>query len=146
MIKDYFKAAWRNLLKDKIFSVINVLGLAMGISTFLLVVNYLRFEYSFDEFNANETRIYRVPMVITEKGARPPTFAFTYPALAPAMKKDVPEVEEAIRFRKVWGIVSHGDQKIIESGQIYYVYPAVFIYNLKLPVCSKIILKQRLEI
>ena len=126
MIKNYFKTAWRNLLKNKTFSVINVLGLAIGIAAFLLIVNYLRFEYSFDDFNANKDRIYRVPMVITEKGGQPQTFAFTYPALAPAMKKDFPEVEEAIRFRKVWGVVSHGDQKIIESGMIYYVDPAVF--------------------
>jgi len=126
MIKNYFKTAWRNLLKNKTFSVINVLGLAIGIAAFLLIINYLRFEYSFDDFNANKDRIYRVPMVITEKGGRPQTFAFTYPALAPAMKKDFPEIEEAVRFRKVWGVVSHGDQKIIESGMIYYVDPAVF--------------------
>jgi putative ABC transport system permease protein len=126
MFRNYFKTAWRNLLKNKTFSVINVLGLAIGIGAFLLIVNYLRFEYSFDDFNANKDRIYRVPMVITEKGGQPQTFAFTYPALAPAMKKDFPEIEDAIRFRKVWGVVSHGDQKIIESGMIYYVDPAVF--------------------
>src|SRR6185295_7757419 len=126
MFRNYFKTAWRNLLKNKTFSAINILGLAIGIASFLLIVNYLRFEYSFDDFNANKDRIYRVPMVVTETGGQPQTFAFTYPALAPAMKKDFPEIEEAVRFRKVWGVVSHGDQKIIESGMIYYVDPAVF--------------------
>src|SRR5215203_2615361 len=105
MFRNYFKTAWRNVLKNKTFSIINVLGLAIGIAAFLLIVNYLRFQYSFDNFNANQQRIYRVPMVITEKGGRPQTFAFTYPALAPAMKKDFPEIEEAVRFRKVWGVV-----------------------------------------
>src|SRR5882672_9284901 len=105
MFKNYFKTAWRNLAKNKAFSVINVLGLAIGIAAFSLIINYLRFEYSFDSFNANEDRIYRVPMIETETGGKPQTFAFTFPALAPAMKKDFPEVQEAIRFRKRWGVV-----------------------------------------
>jgi putative ABC transport system permease protein len=126
MFKNYFKTAWRNLLKNKTFSAINVLGLAIGIAAFLLIINYLRFEYSFDDFNVNKDRIYRVPMIVTETGGRPQTFAFTYPALAPAMKKDFPEVQEAIRFRKQWGVVQRGDQKIIEDGMIYYVDPSVF--------------------
>src|SRR3954471_20334497 len=126
MLKNYFKTGWRNLLKNKVFSIINVLGLAIGIAAFLMIVNYLRFEYSFDDFNANKDRIYRVPMIVTETGGQPQTFAFTYPAVAPAMKKDFPEVQEAARFRKTWGIVQHADQKIIESGFIYYVDPSVF--------------------
>lgn len=126
MFKNYFKTAWRNLLKNKTFSAINVLGLAIGIASFLLIVNYLRFEYSFDDFNANKDRIYRVPMAETEKGGQPQTFAFTYPALAPAMKKDFPEVQEVVRFRRRFGIVQRGDQKIIENGMIYYVDPGVF--------------------
>src|SRR4051794_22487546 len=126
MFKNYLKTGWRNLLKNKVFSVINVLGLAIGIAAFLLIINYLRFEYSFDDFNVNKDRIYRVPMIVTETGGKPQTFAFTYPALAPAMKKDFPEVKEAVRFRRRFGVVQHGDQKIIESGSIYYVDPAVF--------------------
>jgi len=126
MIKNYLVTAWRNLLKNKTFSAINVLGLAIGIAAFLLIINYLRFEYSFDDFNVKKDRIYRVPMVITETGGKPQTFAFTYPALAPAMKKDFPEVEEVVRFRRRWGVVQHGDQKIVENGLIYYVDRPVF--------------------
>lgn len=126
MIKNYFKTAWRNLWKNKVFSAINILGLAIGIAAFLHIVNYLRFQYSFDDFNANKDRIYRVPMAITETNGKPQTFAFTYPAVAPAMKKDFPEVQEAARFRSRWGIVQQGDQKIVESGMIYYVDASVF--------------------
>lgn len=126
MLTNYFKPAWRNLMKNKVFSAINVLGLAIGIAAFLLIVTYLRFEYSFDDFNANKELIYRVPMTETEKGGKPQSFAFTYPALAPAMKKDFPEVQEAIRFRRRSGVVQHDDQKIVESGLIYYVDTGVF--------------------
>lgn len=126
MIKNYFKTAWRNLLKNKTFSAINIFGLSLGIATFLLIVNYLRFEYSYDDYNVNKDRIYRVPMIETEKGGKPQTFAFTFPAVAPALKKDYPEIQEVVRFRKQWGVVSHADQKIIEDDQIFYVDPGVF--------------------
>ena len=109
MIKNYFKTAWRNLLKNKTFSFINISGLSIGIAAFLLIVHYLRFEYSFDSFNVNKDRIYRVPMVISEINGKPQTFAFTFPAVAPAMKKDFPEIEEVVRFRRRWGVVQYED-------------------------------------
>lgn len=126
MIKNYFKTAWRNLLKSKTFSAINIFGLAIGIAAFLLIVNYLRFEYSYDDMQVNKTRIYRVPMKVAEKDGKVQTFAFTYPAVAPAMKKDFPEVEEAVRFRRRGGIVKYGDTKVVENGSIYFADPSVF--------------------
>src|SRR5215467_6374030 len=100
MIKNYFKTAWRSLMKNKTFSAINIFGLSVGIAAFLLIVNYLRFEYSYDDQHTNKDRIFRVPMTVTEKGEKEQTFAFTYPAVAPALLKDYPEVEEAVRFRR----------------------------------------------
>jgi putative ABC transport system permease protein len=125
MIKNYFKTALRNLWKNKTFSAINIFGLSFGIAAFLLIVNYLRFEYSYDDFQTKKDRIYRMPMALSEKGGKEQTFAFTYPAVAPALKKDFPEVEEAIRFRRQSGIITQGDQKILE-GNIYYADPAMF--------------------
>lgn len=126
MFYNAFKTAWRNLLRKKTFAGIHILGLAIGIGVFLLIANYLRFEYSYDDYQQNADRIVRVPMILTEKGGEPQTFAFTYPALAPAIKKDYPEVKEAVRFRRRWGIVRHGDNAFNESGRIYYTDPAVF--------------------
>ena len=59
-------------------------------------------------------------MVISEKGGKEQTFAFTYPALAPALKKDFPEIAEVVRFRRQGGIVTQGEQKISEDGNLYY--------------------------
>ncbi|MEP7237017.1 MAG: ABC transporter permease [Ferruginibacter sp.] len=126
MIKNYFKIAWRNLIKNKTFSAINIFGLAIGIAAFLLIVNYLRFEYSYDDMQVNKNRIYRVPMKVAEKDGKLQTFAFTYPALAPAMKKDFPEVEETVRFRRRGGIVKYGETKVVENGTIYFADPSVF--------------------
>jgi len=47
MIKNYFKTAWRSLWKNKTFSAINIFGLSVGVAAFLLIINYLRFEYSY---------------------------------------------------------------------------------------------------
>ncbi len=126
MIKSYFKTAWRNLWKNKTFSAINIFGLSIGVAAFLLIINYLRFEYSYDDAHVNKDRIFRVPMMVAEKGGKEQTFAFTYPAVAPAMKKDFPEVEAAARFRRQGGVVRHGDQKIIEAGTLYYADSSLF--------------------
>ena len=121
MFNNYLKITWRNLLKNKTFSIINLVGLSVGIAAVLLIINYLRFEYSYDDMHKNGDRIFRVPMIVAEKDGKQQTFAFTYPALAPAMKKDFPEVEKAARFRRRGGVVSNGDQRIIENGGIFFV-------------------------
>ena len=64
-------------------------------------------------------------MVISEKGGKEQTFAFTYPALARALKKDFPEIAEVVRFRRLGGIVAQGTQKISE-GNLYYADLALF--------------------
>src|SRR5436190_1112814 len=126
MIKNYFKTAWRSLWKNKTFSAINIFGLSVGVAAFLLIINYLRFEYSYDDAHVKKDRIYRVPMMTKEKGGKEQTFAFTYPAVATALKKDFPEIEEAARFRRQGGIVIYKDQKIIESGTLYYADASLF--------------------
>ena len=60
MIKNYFKTAWRSLLKNKTFSVINIAGLAIGMAACLLILQYVSFELSYDRFNKNAADIYRV--------------------------------------------------------------------------------------
>lgn len=126
MIKNYFKTAWRSLWKNKTFSAINIFGLSIGVAAFLLIINYLRFEYSYDDAHVKKDRIFRVPMMTKEKGGKEQTFAFTYPAVAPALKKDFPEVEEAARFRRQGGIVTYKDQKIVEGGALYYTDASMF--------------------
>src|SRR6185369_9469424 len=103
-----------------------IFGLSIGVAAFLLIVNYLRFEYSYDDAHLKKDRIYRVPMMTKEKGGKEQTFAFTYPAVAPALKKDFPEIEEAARVRRQGGIVKQGDLKVIEPGTLYYADPTLF--------------------
>ena len=126
MFTNYFKTAWRNLWKNRTFSLINIFGLSIGVAAFLMIINYLRFEYSYDDAHLKKDRIFRVPMMLKENGGKEQTFAFTYPAVAPSMIRDFPEVEEAARFRRVGGIVTYGDQKIVEAGSLFYADASMF--------------------
>ena len=60
MISSYIKIAWRVLIRQKAFSLINILGLAVGMAACLLIVQYIGFELSFDNFHKNGYRIYRI--------------------------------------------------------------------------------------
>jgi putative ABC transport system permease protein len=60
MFKNYFKTAWRNLMKNKVFSFINIAGLSIGIAVSFVILMYVRDELSFDKFNVNANRIVRV--------------------------------------------------------------------------------------
>ncbi len=62
MIKNYFKIAWRNLIQDKSFTFINLLGLATGFAITLLIVQYVRFEFSYENTHINADRLVRLTM------------------------------------------------------------------------------------
>jgi putative ABC transport system permease protein len=126
MLTNYLFIAWRNLRKNLTVSAIHIFGISTGIAAFLLMVTYLRFEYSFDRFHSHADRIFRVPMVISEKNGKEQRFAFTYPAVAPTLRNDFPEIEESVRFLRRSGVVSREELKIVEEGSIYYTDPSVF--------------------
>src|SRR5678816_3335914 len=60
MFKNYFKTAWRNLWRNKIFSVIKILGLSIGLSVCMLIFLYTKDELSYDQFQENKTQLYRI--------------------------------------------------------------------------------------
>lgn len=66
MIGNYWNSAWRNLMKRKKFSFINIFGLAVGMASALLILTYVAFEFSFDKMHAKHDRIYRVQSTFYE--------------------------------------------------------------------------------
>ena len=93
MLKNYFKIAYRNLLKNKIFSLVNIAGLAIGMSACFFIFLYIHFELSYDGWHKNIANLYRVPIQITGSLFNNTNVeASNHPALGPAMKKDFPEV------------------------------------------------------
>jgi len=113
MIRNYFKTAWRNLWKNKVFSLINVLGLSLGMAACLLILQYVNFELSFDHFNKNAANIYRVINDRYQNNKLIQHGTITYSAVSRAMKEDFPEVANYARV--VPGgqqIITYKDKKI----------------------------------
>ncbi|MGN6493735.1 MAG: ABC transporter permease [Agriterribacter sp.] len=98
MIKNYLKIAWRNLTKNKIYSLVNIFGLALGMTACFFVFQYVHFESGYDRFNEHAANIYRVPISYSGSFANVPMTAANHPATGPAMKKDFPEVLDFTRM------------------------------------------------
>ena len=98
MFRNYFKIAVRNLWRNKIFSGINVFGLALGIATCLLIILFVQNELSYDRFNKKSDQIYRVVFRGTMEGGEIKE-ANVMPPVAQTFKNDYPEILEATRIR-----------------------------------------------
>lgn len=113
MFKSYFKTAWRNLRKNKMFSVINIAGLAIGMAACLLILQYVSFEMSYDRFNKNAADIYRVTNDRYQKGKLVQHGTITYSAVGKAMQDDYPEVIAHTRVEPFNSqVLGYGDKKI----------------------------------
>src|SRR6185436_9377515 len=97
MLKNYLKIAIRNLWKNKVFSFINIAGLAIGLSCFLLIALYVSDELSYDRYNDKADRIYRVNSDIRFGGTELKLAVCSDP-MGATLKKDYPQVEEFVRF------------------------------------------------
>ena len=125
MIRYYLKITFRGFLKNRISTLINLLGLGVGMSCAIMLFLYIQDELSFDKHHKNYDRIYRVTShfkIPTEERKIPLTSAI----LAPTLKKDFPEVEEAVFFyRKRQAFIATGDRKFYQK-KVYYTQSGLF--------------------
>jgi len=98
MLKNYFKIAFRNLIRHRIFTFINVLGLAIGLVCFILIMLWIQDELSFDRHNSNFEQIYRIG-TDTKMGEQEETGTWTAIPLGPALMEEIPEIESAVRLK-----------------------------------------------
>jgi len=118
MIRNFFKIAYRNVLRNKGFSAINITGLAVGMAAAILILLWIQDELSYDNFHTNKDRIYEVWNRVPMDGKISSWNSVSAPA-ARALEKDVPEVERAVRVS--WDskfLMSVADKKIIKTGYI----------------------------
>src|SRR3954464_10179145 len=99
MLYHNLKLAFRNLLRNKSFSFINISGLPIGMASCIIIGLYIFHELSFDRFHHNHASIFRVNKITNEKGGKALQDAITPGQLAPALTKDIPEVIAATRYR-----------------------------------------------
>jgi putative ABC transport system permease protein len=114
MLGNYLKIAFRTLWASRGFSLINILGLSVGLSACFLIFLYVRLEYSYDEFHSKAGRIYRVVTDIKTPTSTDHEAGTTGP-IAINVKKDMPEVEDAVRLTGDQFLVRKGDFKFQEK-------------------------------
>jgi putative ABC transport system permease protein len=124
MIKNYIKTAFRSLQKNKGFTAINVLGLALGLATCLLIVFYVVDELSYDKYNVNANRIYRVNEDL-KLGDNKVQYAVCMAPLAQTLKNDFPDVENTVRLKKISMHVTKGTESILEYNALF-ADPSIF--------------------
>ena len=114
MIRNYFKTAWRNLLRYKLFSGLNIFGLATGMACSILIFLWVLDELSFDNFNSNADRIFRLTAKVSDVNA-----AVVPPALAQAIKTQVPAIKNATRLAAAQEMITVGTKKFDEKKMFY---------------------------
>ena len=119
MITNYLKTAVRNLFKHKGYTLINILGLAIGMAACLLILLYIRHELSYDGYHQNSDLMYRISMA-ARWGGRDFDVAVVPAVTAKTMVSDFPEVEDAVRFRQRGDyIVQYKDQSFREDKIVF---------------------------
>jgi putative ABC transport system permease protein len=128
MLRNYFTVAWRNLWRHKLYSLINIGGLALSLTSCAFIGLWVYDERSYDAFHDDADRIYRVAKdFVTRGGTRTPD-ATTPAALATALQTESPEIQAVTRIYPNWGqkyLVKRGDQRFYEEG-VYRVDPNFF--------------------
>ena len=118
MLKNYLKIAWRNLLRNKSFSLLNIVGLSIGLAVTALIVIWINFELGVDQYHANKDRIYEVYNKYPVDGELW-TWNSTPKVMGPVIKKDYPEVEAVTRyFYDTPFLFSKGDKRIKSTGTV----------------------------
>ncbi|HEY5327009.1 MAG TPA: ABC transporter permease, partial [Mucilaginibacter sp.] len=133
MIKNYIKTAWRSLVKNKFFSLINILGLSIGMAACLLLLEYVSFELSYDRFNKNAGDIYRVVNDRYKNGKLIQHSTMTYSAVSKAMQADFSEVSNYTRVMPGFRILIFYNGKKLEVQQSFGVensFLSMFSYPL----------------
>ncbi|MBK0379171.1 ABC transporter permease [Mucilaginibacter segetis] len=115
MFKNYLKTAFRSISKNKSFTLINILGLALGLTTCLFIVFYVVDELSYDRYNINANRIFRVNEDL-KLGDNSVQYAVAMPPLAKTLKAEYPYVEDAVRIKNAGAThVKKNNVNIIEN-------------------------------
>ncbi len=125
MIQNYLKTAIRTLLKNKGFTVLNVLGLSLGLASCLLIIFYVVDELSYDRYNTKADRIYRVNEDL-KLGENNVLYAVCMPPLAQTLKNDFPYIENTVRLKNAGSRhVKKGTTNILEN-KLAYADPSLF--------------------
>jgi len=124
LIKNYIKIAWRNLLKHKGYSAINILGLAVGIAVCVLIFRHISHEMSYDTYHENAGQMYRVTLQMGERHE-----AVTPSVVLPALQNNFPEIENGVRILAAGNyrpLIIRYEEKVFEESRFAYADSSFF--------------------
>jgi len=133
MIKNYFKTAWRNLLKNRFYSIINISGLSAGLAVGILILLWVQDEFSFDSFHKNEKNIYKVENMVGTGDSRQ-LWTNTASPIGVLAKKEIPGVEDVVRisYNGRYGLFKYND-KTFSNENYFFTDPSFFsVFDFKL--------------
>ncbi len=114
MLRNYFKIAWRNTWKHKLWSCINITSLALGIAACLLIFLFIEEERKFDSIHSDYDQIYRLAEVQSFPGTNTQQVALSMPGMGPALVRDYPSIQD---FTRYWGrgkkLIVHQNRKLL---------------------------------
>src|SRR5215203_62308 len=114
MFKNYFKTAFRNLARNKVYSFINIAGLSLGLACAMLIMLYVKDEVSFDRFNKNVNNIYRI---VSQRNKN--TISNTGVLQGPRFMQNVPGIESFVRVENRYEDIKTGTE--VQSQRLLYV-------------------------
>jgi putative ABC transport system permease protein len=126
MFRNYLTVALRNLLRYKVYSAINISGLAIGMACCILIFLFVEHELSYDTFHNHEQQIYRITTDVPYQNGID-HLAITWGPVGPLLVKDFPEVIQAVRFFHYFpkALLSYEEKHFYES-RFFFVEPTVF--------------------
>jgi putative ABC transport system permease protein len=126
MLKNYFKIAWRNITRQKGYSFINIVGLAIGIAACLLILQYVSFELSYENFQVNTDRIYRVKQDRYDNGKLSTEWVSGAYAVGNAFKEGIPEVEDYVKVVNSRPVVAERNNQPIQIQKAFFASGSFF--------------------
>lgn len=128
LFKNYIVTALRNLRKHKVFSLINISGLAIGLSIFILGHLFLAFNNSFDNFHKNADRIHGIVQVVSSSNQVEEHSAIIPAPFVPAMSSEFPEIKDSVRFYKSPRVMVKYGEKNIPENKVFFADPNFFTF------------------
>ncbi|UJH69168.1 ABC transporter permease [Allomuricauda sp. SCSIO 65647] len=126
MFKNYLKVTWRNLIKNRVYSIINIGGLAIGIAACLLILQYVMFEFSYEDFHEKKDRIYRVQQDRYDNGKLSTQWAAGAYAVGNSFKEAIPEIEEYVKVVRTGDIVVEVENRPLKIEQVFFATNSFF--------------------
>ena len=118
MLRNYFKIAFRSLLRHRGFTILNIIGLAVGMAAFFLIFQYVRFEYSYDDFVTKKDRVYRLVTDIKSQSGVQHNWTSSMP-MAIQLKREYPAIGDVVRLSKQSTLLKRGDVIFQEERTIF---------------------------